>query len=66
MVINKIEILDDIINLERPIKIIWCRIDRKIELYNSNEDFRVDILNIHSRKINFMRGIDLLKIKKMM
>ena len=42
------------------------RIDRKIEFPNPNEDARLDILKIHSRKMNLMRGIDLRKIAKMM
>ena len=40
------------------------RLDRKIELPNPNEDSRLDILKIHSRKMNLMRGIDLMKIAK--
>jgi 26S proteasome regulatory subunit T6 len=38
------------------------RIDRKIEFPNPNEGARADILKIHSRKMNLMRGIDLSKI----
>jgi SpoVK/Ycf46/Vps4 family AAA+-type ATPase len=38
------------------------RIDRKIEFPNPNEGARADILKIHSRKMNLMRGIDLTKI----
>ena len=38
------------------------RLDRKIEFPNPNEDARLDILTIHSRKMNLMRGIDLRKI----
>ena len=38
------------------------RIDRKIEFPNPNEDARLDILTIHSRRMNLMRGIDLRKI----
>ena len=55
MATNRIDILDDA--LLRP-----GRIDRKIEFPPPNEDARLDILNIHSRKMNLMRGINLRKI----
>ena len=57
MATNRIDILDDA--LLRP-----GRIDRKIEFPHPNEEARVDILKIHSRKMNLMRGIDLKKISR--
>jgi len=59
MATNRIDILDDA--LLRP-----GRIDRKIEFPAPNEEARLDILKIHSRKMNLMRGIDLTKIAKLM
>lgn len=38
------------------------RIDRKIEFPAPDEKARVDILKIHSRKMNLMRGINMKKI----
>jgi len=59
MATNRIDILDDA--LLRP-----GRIDRKIEFPPPNEEARLDILKIHSRKMNLMRGINLNKIAKLM
>jgi len=59
MATNRIDILDDA--LLRP-----GRIDRKIEFPHPNEESRADILQIHSRKMNLMRGIDMHKIAKHM
>ena len=41
------------------------RIDRKIEFPNPSESARLDILKIHSRKMNLTRGIDLKKVTGM-
>jgi len=55
MATNRIDILDPA--LLRP-----GRIDRKIEFPKPDENSRFDVLNIHSRKMNLTRGINLKKI----
>merc|ERR1712137_197270 len=55
MATNRIDILDEA--LLRP-----GRIDRKVEFPNPNEDARLEILKIHSKKMNLMRGINLRSI----
>jgi len=54
MATNRIDILD-------PALLRAGRIDRKIEFPNPNEHARLDILKIHSRKMNLTRGINLKK-----
>ncbi|PJF17141.1 hypothetical protein PSACC_03035 [Paramicrosporidium saccamoebae] len=55
MATNRIDILDSA--LLRP-----GRIDRKIEFPAPNTDARVEILKIHSRRMNLARGIDLRSV----
>eukprot|EP00049_Salpingoeca_infusionum_P017960 m.355180 g.355180 ORF g.355180 m.355180 type:complete len:399 (-) comp17190_c0_seq1:250-1446(-) len=59
MATNRIDILDSA--LLRP-----GRIDRKIEFPAPNENARLQILRIHSRKMNLTRGINLRKIAELM
>eukprot|EP00050_Salpingoeca_kvevrii_P006165 m.287789 g.287789 ORF g.287789 m.287789 type:complete len:406 (+) comp11847_c0_seq1:352-1569(+) len=59
MATNRIDILDPA--LLRP-----GRIDRKIEFPAPNENARLQILRIHSRKMNLTRGINLRKIAEAM
>ncbi|KAM3146941.1 26S proteasome regulatory subunit 8 A [Paramecium bursaria] len=59
MATNRIDILDPA--LLRP-----GRIDRKVEFPHPGMDARADILKIHSKKMNLIRGIDMRKIAEMM
>eukprot|EP00812_Abedinium_dasypus_P007993 NODE_2022_length_1012_cov_171.835946.p1 GENE.NODE_2022_length_1012_cov_171.835946~~NODE_2022_length_1012_cov_171.835946.p1 ORF type:complete len:258 (-),score=120.17 NODE_2022_length_1012_cov_171.835946:126-899(-) len=59
MATNRVDILDDA--LMRP-----GRIDRKVEFPQPNEQSRLQILKIHSRKMNLMRGIKLRRIASQM
>jgi len=59
MATNRVDILDPA--LLRP-----GRIDRKIEFPAPSEESRLEILKIHSRRMNLTRNIDLRKISQMM
>ncbi|EPR80126.1 26S protease regulatory subunit 8 [Spraguea lophii 42_110] len=55
MATNRIDILD-------PALLRTGRIDRKIEFPTPKEEARLEILKIHSRKMNLSKGINLKKI----
>lgn len=59
MATNRIDVLD-------PALLRSGRIDRKIEFPPPNERSRLDILRIHSRKMNLTRNVDLKKIVERM
>ena len=59
MATNRIDILDSAL-LRRG------RIDRKIEFPNPTAASRADILSIHSKRMNLVRGIELMKIAEKM
>merc|ERR1712216_838287 len=65
---NKIKVLmaTNRMDILAPAPLRPGRIDRKIEFPNPSESSRLDIVKIHSRKMNLVRGIDLKKIASKM
>ena len=59
MATNRIDILDPA--LLRP-----GRIDRKIEFPAPNAQARTEILKIHSKKMNLVRGVDLKRVAELL
>lgn len=59
MATNRLDILDPA--LLRP-----GRIDRKVEIPAPGEGARVDVLKIHSRKMNLVRGVDLRRVAELL
>lgn len=59
MATNRLDMLDPA--LLRP-----GRIDRKVEFPHPGVDARLEILKIHSRKMNLVRGIDLKTVAEKM
>ncbi|NP_001134720.1 26S protease regulatory subunit 8 [Salmo salar] len=63
---KQIKEIKEVIDILDPALLRPGRIDRKIEFPPPNEEARLDILKIHSRKMNLTRGINLRKIAELM